>query len=213
MRKQQIDPIAQAMQILQLVTQRQGQQAGIEQANRGLDLQEANQRQQAQQFQMGLTQDQQRALAQQQQFEKELAYRQQHDTSMLGESTQARMDANARAQRDFELRQKQLAAEEAFRNRSLAVDEPYKKAMTEQVQKSIDLDKSKTDAMVAYNATKNAIDLLANTPPTTLEEATVRQQQMNTLLKHLYTLTGVSPLQQQASPLSQYEKNILKTIK
>ena len=162
MRKQQIDPIAQAMQILQLVTQRQGQQAGIEQANRGLDLQEANQRQQAQEFQ---------------------------------------------------LRQKQLAAEEAFRNRSLAVDEPYKKAMTEQVQKSIDLDKSKTDAMVAYHATKNAIDLLANTPPTTLEEATVRQQQMNTLLKHLYTLTGVSPLQQQASPLSQYEKNILKTIK
>ena len=211
MRKQQIDPIAQAMQILQLVTQRQGQQAGIEQANRGLDLQEANQRQQAQQFQMGLTQDQQRALAQQQQFEKELAYRQQHDTSMLGESTQARMDANARAQRDFELRQKQLAAEEAFRNRSLAVDEPYKKAMTEQVQKSIDLDKSKTDAMVAYNATKNAIDLLANTLPTTPEEATVRQQQMNTLLKHLYTLTGISPIQ--PAPKSQEDKNILKTIK
>ena len=211
MRKQQIDPIAQAMQILQLVTQRQGQQAGIEQANRGLDLQEANQRQQAQQFQMGLTQDQQRALAQQQQFEKELAYRQQHDTSMLGESTQARMDANARAQRDFELRQKQLAAEEAFRNRSLAVDEPYKKAMTEQVQKSIDLDKSKTDAMVAYNATKNAIDLLANTLPTTPEEATVRQRQMNTLLKHLYTLTGISPIQ--PAPMSQEDKNILKTLK
>ena len=211
MRKQQIDPIAQAMQILQLVTQRQGQQAGIEQANRGLDLQEANQRQQAQQFQMGLTQDQQRALAQQQQFEKELAYRQQHDTSMLGESSQARMDANARARQELELRQKQLAAEEAFRNRSFALDEPYKKAMTEKVMRDLSIEDAKTKAMKDYYSGRNLIDLLGSTVPFTPEEAATRQAQIQALIQHLTTNFGISPIQ--PAPKSQEDKNILKTIK
>ena len=193
MRKQQIDPIAQAMQILQLVTQRQGQQAGIEQANRGLDLQEANQRQQAQQF------------------EKELGYRQQHDTSMLGESSQARMDANARARQELELRQKQLAAEEAFRNRSFALEEPYKKAMTEKVMRDLSIEDAKTKAMKDYYSGRNLIDLLGSTVPSTPEEAATRQAQIQALIQHLTTNFGISPIQ--PAPKSQEDKNILKTIK
>ena len=193
MRKQQIDPIAQAMQILQLVTQRQGQQAGIEQANRGLDLQEANQRQQAQQF------------------EKELGYRQQHDTSMLGESSQARMDANARARQELELRQKQLAAEEAFRNRSFALEEPYKKAMTEKVMRDLSIEDAKTKAMKDYYSGKNLIDLLGSTVPSTPEEAATRQAQIQALIQHLTTNFGISPIQQK--PMSQEDINVLKTLK
>lgn len=48
----QSDPIAQAMQILQLVTQRRGQQADIQQGDRRLDLQEAQLGQQEQDAQM-----------------------------------------------------------------------------------------------------------------------------------------------------------------
>ncbi len=56
--KQQIDPIAQAMQILQFVTQRRGQQADIDQGQQRLDL-----------ARQGMDWDRERALMQQKQFE------------------------------------------------------------------------------------------------------------------------------------------------
>ncbi len=74
--KQQIDPIAQAMQILQFVTQRRGQQADIDQGQQRLDLAQQGMqmdrqrgRQQEQQFQQGMDWDRERALMQQKQFE------------------------------------------------------------------------------------------------------------------------------------------------
>jgi hypothetical protein len=74
--KQQIDPIAQAMQILQFVTQRRGQQADIDQGQQRLDLTRQGMqmdrqrgRQQNRQFQQGMDWDRERALMQQKQFE------------------------------------------------------------------------------------------------------------------------------------------------
>ena len=74
--KQQIDPIAQAMQILQFVTQRRGQQADIDQgqqridlAQQGMQLDRQRGRQQNRQFQQGMDWDRERALMQQKQFE------------------------------------------------------------------------------------------------------------------------------------------------
>lgn len=74
--KQQIDPIAQAMQILQFVTQRRGQQADIDQGQQRLDLAQQGMqmdrqrgRQQNRQFQQGMDWDRERALMQQKQFE------------------------------------------------------------------------------------------------------------------------------------------------
>lgn len=56
--KQQIDPIAQAMQILQFVTQLSGQQADIDQGQQRIDL-----------TRQGMDWDRERALMQQKQFE------------------------------------------------------------------------------------------------------------------------------------------------
>lgn len=74
--KQQIDPIAQAMQILQFVTQRRKQQTDIDQgqqridlARQGMQMDRQRGRQQAQQFQQGMDWDRERALMQQKQFE------------------------------------------------------------------------------------------------------------------------------------------------
>lgn len=58
MPQQQIDPMAMVMQILQLTGQRRAQQANIEQGNRGLDLQEMQIQQRADQFNQGLNWDQ-----------------------------------------------------------------------------------------------------------------------------------------------------------
>lgn len=66
--KQQIDPIAQAMQILQFVTQRRGQQADIEQGGRRLDLQEQQLQQGGEQFNQGLQWEQENAQMKNKQF-------------------------------------------------------------------------------------------------------------------------------------------------
>lgn len=71
MRQQQNDPIAQAMQILQLVTQRRGQQADIEQGGRRLDLQEQQLQQGNEQFNQGLQWDQKQFDQRNQQWEAE----------------------------------------------------------------------------------------------------------------------------------------------
>lgn len=76
MRQQQNDPIAQAMQILQLVTQRRGQQADIEQGGRRLDLQEQQLQQGNEQFNQGLQWDQQQFSQRNQQWEAEQAQKQ-----------------------------------------------------------------------------------------------------------------------------------------
>ena len=71
MKQQQNDPIAQAMQILQLVTQRRGQQADIEQGGRRLDLQEQQLQQGNEQFNQRLQWDQKQFDQRNQQWEAE----------------------------------------------------------------------------------------------------------------------------------------------
>ena len=75
MRQQQNDPIAQAMQILQLVTQRRGQQAAIEQGGRRLDLQEQQLQQGNEQFNQGLQWDQEQFGQKSQQLDRDMMLR------------------------------------------------------------------------------------------------------------------------------------------
>lgn len=88
--KQQIDPIAQAMQILQFVTQRRGQQADIDQGQQRIDLTRQGMRfdrqrgrQQNRQFQQSMDWDRERALMQQKQFEEKLGAEELHHKQML----------------------------------------------------------------------------------------------------------------------------------
>lgn len=117
--KQKIDPIAQAMQILQMVTERRSQQARTEQGQRELDLREQamsleNQRAQAM------------AQAEAQRFGKELGLREQDLMFRKQESERAAQDAAlkramdlANFNRQYGLEEKKLLAEEA-QNKLLA---------------------------------------------------------------------------------------------
>lgn len=75
MKQQQNDPIAQAMQILQLVTQRRGQQADIEQGGRRLDLQEQQLQQSGDQFNQGLQWDREQFGQKSQQLDRDMMLR------------------------------------------------------------------------------------------------------------------------------------------
>lgn len=117
--KQKIDPIAQAMQILQMVTERRNQQARTEQGQRELDL-----REQA----MSLENQRAQALAQaeSQRFGKELGLREQDLMFRKQESERAAQDAAlkramdlANFNRQYGLEEKKLSAEEA-QNKLLA---------------------------------------------------------------------------------------------
>lgn len=117
--KQKIDPIAQAMQILQMVTERRNQQARTEQGQRELDL-----REQA----MSLENQRAQALAQAeaQRFGKELGLREQDLMFRKQESERAAQDAAlkramdlANFNRQYGLEEKKLSAEEA-QNKLLA---------------------------------------------------------------------------------------------
>lgn len=117
--KQKIDPIAQAMQILQMVTERRNQQARTEQGQRELDL-----REQA----MSLENQRAQALAQAeaQRLGKELGLREQDLMFRKQESERAAQDAAlkramdlANFNRQYGLEEKKLSAEEA-QNKLLA---------------------------------------------------------------------------------------------
>ena len=111
--KQKIDPIAQAMQILQMVTERRSQQARTEQGQRELDLREQG---------MSLENQRAQALAQAeaQRFGKELGLREQDLMFRKQESERAAQDAAlkramdlANFNRQYGLEEKKLLAEEA----------------------------------------------------------------------------------------------------
>lgn len=111
--KQKIDPIAQAMQILQMVTERRSQQARTEQGQRELDLREQG---------MSLENQRAQALAQAeaQRFGKELSLREQDLMLRKQESERAANEAAlkramdlANVNRQYGLEEKKLLAEEA----------------------------------------------------------------------------------------------------
>lgn len=73
--RNKIDPIAQAMQLLQLVTQRRNQQAGMEQGNRELDLRAQQLAQQEALAREGMNLDRERFTSQNELGQQELAQR------------------------------------------------------------------------------------------------------------------------------------------
>ena len=118
--RQQIDPIAQAMQILQFVTQRRGQQADIDQgqqrldlARQGMQMDRQRGKQQDRQFQQGMAWDRERALMQQKQFE----------------------DAQARDML-------KLAFDNTANQQKLSAEELYRKQMLEQARQQTEAQKS-----------------------------------------------------------------------
>jgi len=135
--KQQIDPIAQAMQILQFVTQRRGQQADINQGQQRLDLAQQGMqmdrqrgRQQNRQFQQGMDWDRERAMLQDRQFMSGLA----------SERERALMQ-----QKQFEDAQSRAILEAAQRGvvdeRKFGAEELHRKQMLEKVQQQTEAQK------------------------------------------------------------------------
>jgi hypothetical protein len=116
---QQIDPIAQAMQILQFVTQRRGQQADIDQGQQRLDL-----------AQQGLQLDRQRGRQQNRQFQQGMDWNRK----------QAGMQ-----QQQFEQAQQRALVEAAMRNvadqQKFSADEAYRQQMLEQARKQLEMTK------------------------------------------------------------------------
>lgn len=139
-----MDPIAQAMQILQFITQRRGQQADIEQGNRRLDLQEVQQQMAGEQF--GQTMDFNRQKQQQDalQFARDMALRElaqkqgaeQFGQKMIFDQEQAQAQ---QSRFDAELQQKLLdrAMENTFRERQLGITGPYQQAITQKLQQEM----------------------------------------------------------------------------
>lgn len=196
MRTQPIDPMAQAMQILQFITQRRGQQAGIEQDNRRLDLQEAQQQQDALQFarDMALRELAQRQGAQQ--FGKRMSFDEQ----------QAQM-----TQQRFEEEQRQREVDRAFRQtqaeREFGVTAPYQQAITNQInQRLMGKDKDPQLQMLEESQFENAMKILQerfNTAPNAIERSRI-QDQMTAAMAQRY--------QKLLPPLRDYTPNELKTI-
>jgi len=124
--KQQIDPIAQAMQILQFVTQRRGQQVDINQGQQRLDLyQEGMQmdrqrgRQQNRQFQQGMNWDRERALMQDRQFMSGLASERERALMQQKQVEDAQTRDMLKLAYDNTASQQKLGAEELHRKQML----------------------------------------------------------------------------------------------
>jgi hypothetical protein len=122
--KQKIDPIAQAMQLLQFITQRRGQQADIAQGQERINLARKNARQQNEQFRQGLEWDKESARQKAQQFQE----------GMKWDRERAAMQ-----QKQLEEEANRATVEAARRNieseRKFYSDEDYRKQMVERAQK------------------------------------------------------------------------------
>lgn len=150
-----MDPMAQAMQILQFITQRRGQQADIEQGKRRLDLQEAQQQMAGEQFGQQMDFNQQKQQQDVLQFAREMALRelaqkqgdQQFGKRMSFDEQQAQL-----AQQRFEEEQRQREVDRAFRQaqaeREFGVTAPYQQAITQQINQRL-LGKDKDPQLMA----------------------------------------------------------------
>jgi len=108
MNQQQIDPISQAMQILQFVTQRRGQQAEIDQGQQRLDLGRA-----------GLRMDQQRNQMQQEQFQQGMDW--DRERAMMLQEQQAEQMRQALVERAMQsaMAERTLGAQEQWRKQQM----------------------------------------------------------------------------------------------
>lgn len=155
-----MDPMAQAMQILQFITQRRGQQAEIEQKNRQLDLQEAQQQMAGEQFGQTMDFNQQKQQQDALQFAREMALRklaqrqgaQQFGKRMSFEEQQAQL-----VQQRFEEEQRQREVDRALRQtqaeREFGVTAPYQQAITNQINQRL-MGKDKDPQLMALEETQ-----------------------------------------------------------
>jgi imidazolonepropionase-like amidohydrolase len=180
--KQQIDPISQAMQILQLVTQRQGQRADIDQGQQRLDIarqgmrmdrrQGRQQREmQQQQFNTGLSWDREQALMRQKQFETE------QSRAMLEAAQRMAMD------------ERKLGAEEAWR-----------KAQMQEAQQRQNQFQVGAISELLPSVQNQAMMLQQDNPP----EAQYQQELAKQMLQAIYQKLGLQmPERPQVDPQTQ----------
>lgn len=209
-----MDPMAQAMQILQFITQRRGQQAEIEQGNRRLDLQAAQQQMAGEQFGQQMEFNQQGRQQDALQFAREMALRelaqrqgaQQFGKRMTFDEQQAQM-----AQQRFEEEQRQRILDRARGmsefERQLGVTAPYQQAITNKLNR--DMLNNQQDPqlqMLEESQFENAMKILQerfNTAPNAIERSRI-QDQMTAAMAQRY--------QKLLPPLRDYTPNELKTI-
>ena len=191
-----MDPIAQAMQILQFITQRRGQQAEIEQKNRQLDLLEAQQQMAGEQFGQTMDFNQQGRQQGAQQFGKRMTFDEQ----------QAQM-----AQQRFEEEQRQRILDRARGmsefERQFGVTAPYQQAITNQINQRL-MGKDKDPQLMALEESQfeNAMKILQarfNTAPNAIERSRI-QDQMTAAMAQRY--------QKLLPPIRDYTPDELKTI-
>jgi len=155
-----MDPMAQAMQILQFIMQRRGQQADIEQGNRRLDLQEAQQQMAGEQFGQTMDFNQQGRQQDALQFAREMALRElaqrqgaeQFGKRMTFDEQQAQM-----TQQRFEEEQRQRILDRARGmsefERQYGVTAPYQQAITNQINQRL-MGKDKDPQLMALEETQ-----------------------------------------------------------
>ena len=191
-----MDPMAQAMQILQFITQRRGQQAEIEQKNRQLDLLEAQQQMAGEQFGQTMDFNQQGRQQGAQQFGKRMTFDEQ----------QAQM-----AQQRFEEEQRQRILDRARGmsefERQFGVTAPYQQAITNQINQRL-MGKDKDPQLMALEEAQfeNAMKILQerfNTAPNAIERSRI-QDQMTAAMAQRY--------QKLLPPIRDYTPDELKTI-
>lgn len=142
----QPDPIAQAMQILQLVTQRRGQQADIQQGDRRLDLQEAQLGQQEQDAQMRARQAAQELML------REMAQKQSADQFNRGIGIdQKRMDFE---KMKFDAGLQESMLNRAFEQSRFAQTQDYQNAIAEKIRAGLS-GRVKDPQMMAVEAGEN----------------------------------------------------------
>jgi hypothetical protein len=171
MRQQQNDPIAQAMQILQFITQRRGQQAGIEQEARRLDLQEQQFQQNRDQFSRGLEWQKQDAQTKNDQFTRDLALRELAQKQAMEEAKQNFLWNQTQAKQKNEqwnAEQAQRIMENTRNNMAQPVDQAYKQMLIDKARAEMlgqdkdpqmmqaELDRDKMIAAVLQDQINNA---------------------------------------------------------
>ena len=209
-----MDPMAQAMQILQFITQRRGQQAEIEQKNRQLDLLEAQQQMAGEQFGQTMDFNQQGRQQDALQFARGMALRelaqrqgaQQFGKRMTFDEQQAQM-----AQQRFEEEQRQRILDRARGmsefERQFGVTAPYQQAITNQINQRL-MGKDKDPQLMALEESQfeNAMKILQerfNTAPNAIERSRI-QDQMTAAMAQRY--------QKLLPPIRDYTPKELQTI-
>lgn len=143
MRQQQNDPIAQAMQILQLVTQRRGQQANIEQGGRRLDLLEQQLQQGNEQFNQGLQWDREQFGQKSQQLDRDMMLRelvQKQSAEQFNQTRQWEQKQSEKKNQQWEAEQEQKRIQQIVENTRYNMAQP-----TDQAYKQMLIDNSKRE--------------------------------------------------------------------